>query len=1180
MYLSDIEIVGFKSFAQKTHFKFSTGLSAFVGPNGCGKTNIVDAVRWVLGEKKASVLRSDVMENVIFNGTADRKPMGMAEVTLIIQNNREILPSEYNEISVTRRLYRSGESQYFLNKTQCRLKDILNLFMDTGLGSDSYSVIELKMVEAILSGRLDERRAMFEEAAGIKKYKIRRKESLRRLDQIQQDLERVRDILDEVRKNVNSLSRQAAKTRRYNKLMDELKSLETKLLLQEYLLINEEYQKIKEVLTETEKKKNKAEIEISRKSEASEKLKMKLKEAEYQYNNAQEKEKQYRGTIAANNQTLAVSNEKLVSSDKNIERIQTEIKNDAENIENLKEKKADSEKRLQELNDTLEKVLNDYTEKAAGKDEILRLVKAKREEVNKKNEKAINLQSELNSILALKKRSEEKKKNIERKLQQTEEEKIKVSINIDEENYNLEQYEEKLPDIDEEIENSSKELNEALEKKTSIQNELENKKNKLNELKNILGGKKASLDFLNSIVHSDETSKFLLNSKEWRNDKETLLLGEKIGTDDKYRIALVSALGEAANFIIADNGDEAKEALQLLNKYKKGKATIIDLSSADLQMPEIPKINSDKVIGSIYEFIRTDDKLLSVCYAVLGNTYVTETLEDAEDVIKNDNVERVVTLNGEVITNYGTLKGGSKSENEAVWVGKKERTEKIESEISELNNQIKEVSSEIEDLSEEISFIDINEIQKTLKQKEQEKSNTEQNINRIKLKIESLENKLSLIEENTLRYSDELDELQTDDSINISKTEELENSLKSVKEELNIAKNELADSENNLKNEEEKTREAELNSVRLKSEINNLKNTLKSTENSITGAENRINQKHSETERIKEEKHILTEKIENLTEELEELNIKVNEAKNELDILAETKDKFSYEYEEANSDINNIRKEYDNLNNYYHTQDLLLNEKRLKLNNISGRLTENYGINPAEKDIVLDEEFDIKQAATDVSEIKEKLSSIGNINFMALEEYEEQNSRLEFYEKQLNDLEESETTLKETIEEINNEAEKRFAATFSEISTNFVNLFKKLFGENAYADLKLGEGNPLEADIEIIAKPPFKKPHSIEMLSGGEKTLTAISLLFAIYLVKPSPFCILDEVDAPLDDANIGKYVNLIQDFSENTQFLIVTHNKKTMEAADTLYGITMQENGISKVVSVKFDGKEEKQLN
>jgi chromosome segregation protein len=1174
MYLSDIEIVGFKSFAHKTNFKFTPGLSALVGPNGCGKTNIVDAVRWVLGEKKASVLRSDVMENVIFNGTDNRKPMGMAEVTLVIQNNKGILPSEYNEISITRRLYRSGESQYFMNKTQCRLKDILNLFMDTGLGSDSYSVIELKMVEAILSGRLDERRAMFEEAAGIKKYKLRRKESLRRLDQIQQDLDRVRDILDEVRKNVNSLSRQAAKTRRYNKLMDELKSLETKLLLQEYLLIDEEYREIENVLNDTEKKKNKSEIEINSKNKSSEDLKFKLKQAEHKYALAQKQEKSFRSRIAASNQLLAVSSERLSASGNNIARIENEINNNNENIHNLTSNINEATKNYERLTSELNHILDELDTKRTKRDELKTLVDELRENVNAGNEKVINFQSELNSLIALKKRYSDKKRNIDSKLQQSEEEKIKVSTLIDEESFNLSEQEEMLPTLEEEVNDLKNTLSESLEKKASIQSAIENQKNKLNELKNNYSGKKASLDFLNSLVHTDETSKFLLNSGKWRAGKETFLLGERIGTDDKYRVALVSALGEAANYIVADNREEAKEALALLKANNKGKATVIDLSSVNLSIPEMPKLNN-QASGWLYDFIRADEKLLAVCHAVLGNTVVCENIEQAEVLIKDRNIDKAVTPDGEVLTNYGTLKGGSKSQNEAQWVGKKERIDKIKSEIKEIEENIEDAKIEINNLTEVISDIDINSIQNELKSKEQNYSQSEQKISRIKLKIESLENKLSLIEENSIRYNDELEELESDDSSNLSRTDELEHNLELAKEEYKSAKNELTNEEEKLKIAEKETRDTELNSVKLKSEINNLEISIKNTEKRIEEININNKSKKEEIEKIISEKSILTDKIEDLQTELETLEIKANESKNELDILAVEKETLNEEYDKAIQETENIRKEYDKLNNYYHQQDLLLNEKKIRLNNISGRLTENYDIKPDETDINKDEEFNIEESKTQVADIKEKLSAIGSINFMALEEYEEQNSRLEFYEKQLNDLEESEKTLKETIEEINAEAEKRFAQTFSEISKNFVELFKKLFGQDAFASLKLGEGNPLEADIEIIAKPPFKKPHSIEMLSGGEKTLTAISLLFAIYLVKPSPFCILDEVDAPLDDANIGKYVDMIKDFSDNTQFLIVTHNKKTMEAVDTLYGITMQENGVSKVVSVKFGDRE-----
>ena len=1175
MYLSDIEIIGFKSFASKIKLKFAGGLSAIVGPNGCGKTNIVDAVRWVLGEKKASTLRSDIMENVIFNGTKLRKPLSMAEVVLTVENTKGILPSEYNEVTITRRLFRNGDSQYFLNKQPVRLKDITNLFMDTGIGPDTYSVIELKMIEQILSGRVDDRRDMFEEAAGIKKYKARRKEATAKLDVVKKDMERVEDILQEVRKNVNSLARQAAKTKRYNQLFSSLKENEILVYKFDYDKINKDLLIAKDEITELAKSQNRLEIELSDDEQYLTKLRNKLHTVDSEFVSVSELEQNINGQISNLNREIAVSKEKINSLnyskeriDKEIIEIQNDIEKNNQNSEILQSKLGN----LKIQKNDAESVKNNIK---IEKDEFSKNILVSRNELNSSYESVLNIQNRINSLISIKKRNADKKSNLERKLIQSSEEKYSIEKQIDDILQAITDAKESNADFAIDLEYAENELKLAQERKIVLQNEIDILKNQINEKRNNLSGRKASLDFLNSLIDNTESSKFLMNDNNWKLTNEKNILGEIVGIDDEFGTAVTAALGDFAHSFVVDNLEDALAGINSLKNSKKGKSGFIIRNS----IPEISAPNYDiknnGAIGWLSEIARVDDVIRYALRGLLGKCAIVENLEIAESLIKQNLVDSTVTLAGEFLNSTGLIKGGSFTKTEGMWVGKKEKIQNITAEIKILNENIAKLQENLNEKTIEISAIDINELNQKVKKIEFQKAEMSKKINQLELKKDTLDNNLIMIEESVLRVQDELAEISDenikfDDEIN-----EYENDLKEKKQIYDDLQIEYNSKEKELKSIEEKLKNSEIEFIKITNELKNCENDIIRLSQSKNSLDLKIKQKKFEFDSTDSERDKLEDSIQKSNTRLEMLNSEIVNYKSKRELLANEKNVIDEQYNSYSNEFTIKRKELDKVKSVLHTKELKLNELELNLKNIIEKALEHYQIDLISEQIAIDDEFNIDSAKEEIADTKQKLAGLGNINFEALEEYETQSERLELYESQMKDLTDSQLTLSETIEEINTNAERSFKETFDKIQLNFQGLFKKLFGEDGEADIKLENDNILESDILITAKPPNKRPHSIQMLSQGEKTLTAIALLFAIYLVKPSPFCILDEVDAPLDDTNVDKFINLIRDFAVETQFLIVSHNKKTMEAADTLYGVTMQEDGVSKVVSVRLNQQE-----
>lgn len=1171
MYLSELEIIGFKSFANKTGFRFSEGMTGFVGPNGCGKTNILDAIRWVLGEQKTSVLRSDVMENVIFNGSDKRKPLGMAEVSITLQNNKQKLPTEYTEVKITRRLFRNGESHYLINNSKCRLRDVTDLFMDTGMGPDSYSVIELKMVEAILSGKPEERRHLFEEAAGVTKYKARRKEASKKLESVQTDLLRVQDIVQEVEKNVGSLSRQASKTMRYNKLMAQHKELDLKLVHHEYDRLAAEEKELVANNTDAVAKKTELQESIDSSEKHLNELKDKLGALNREYQKARDLEVEIGNLIALKNREIAVINEKILSLGQNFERITKEIGSFGENREKLINLTVEAENKLKDTLDRKAASESGIEGLKIDRDTILSTLDELKEDANSKNEEIIRLRNSIDNLKSLAAKNRQRRETIESGISEADLEIEKINNSLGDLDIEAEATKKLIEENRINVGNAEKELRESQENQAKLGQAIEKMQEELAELKNSHGRKTAELDFYNSFIDADESVKFLIENEGWKPEGEKILLAEAVGADDEYRVAVEAALGEAAGYFVVDTRKEALAAFNFLKKNEKGKAVFICRES----IPEIPPpgepVIGEGIVGWLSEIVRVDPQLRNVLRAIIGKTLLVDVLQNAIDMVDFGIAEAAVTLDGELVTSKGIIKGGAIGETEGLSVGKKEILETLERELWDLNKIITELAEEYRLSRSNYNLIDLNKLNENLRNLENNESKLQNRINEINYKKQNLINQKSLNESNLSRINEEMLELEKEVESGEYEIDSQTEALEILQEEFQTLINDVRSYEKEFDEKDESVRAAERIIYQLDSESKSLEKDIKHYNDELKSLTERNENAQNELFEIETAKKEYETKTTEYAGELEGLNNQSGQALSASEYIEEEINSVQEQITTHSNDLVSQRRNYERFTDSIHQYDIKLNEYRSLRNSLIIRAKENFELELEEVVFEPDPEFSLEDTKYELKNIKEKLMAIGNVNFMALEDYERESRRLDFYEKQIKDLVDSEKTLQETINEINQTAEIKFLDTYEQVNKNFTMLFKKLFGDEGEARLELAEGNPLECDIEIIAKPPNKRPNSIEALSSGEKTLTAIALLFGIYLVKPSPFCILDEVDAPLDDANIDKYLNLIKEFSIETQFMIVTHNKRTMASADTLYGITMQEEGLTKVVSVRM---------
>ncbi len=1171
MYLSELQLHGFKSFANKTAVKFDSGITAVVGPNGCGKSNIVDALRWVLGEQRTSMLRSSAMQNVIFNGTSSKKALGMAEVSLTIENDKAILPVEYTSVTISRRLYRSGESEYLLNGTVCRLRDIIDLFMDTGMGPGAYSVIELKMVEDILSDKNNDRRRLFEEAAGVTRYKEKRRQTLKKLEDTVADMLRVDDILVEIRKKTRSLQIQAGKARRTKEYAEQLHSLDLGWSRYEYDRIQQLLEPLRDNILEAEKEKKSLSQKFTSLEEAEVLARQKLSEKEAFLVETSRKRNEVASAYSETETNLKITlqnieNEKqvILNYERDIEQAETDIRDLVKQKEKLAGVIDEHAKKLEQAIVEVESFQQNY-------DSIDAEVKTMRQESQNLNQKEQQFSRQITELKTLQIRFESRIENAgeerARLLQRKEEAEDNVSVSEGEASL----LKKRLTEAKTELDTLKSTLEKLSKEKEEAQEKLEVSRDNLRKLKSNADSVKAEIQLLKQIADSQEalpgSVQYVL--KEFESNEKIHVLTDIISIEDTYAVALEAALGEVCNYIVVDTKETAQTIFNNLKASQKGRVAIISMDLVDAFAPKVQK-------DSLATMANCDPAYENLKNLLLGSVFLVENLDEVPQKQKVGD-KSFVTLTGDVQTNVLAQKSGSKEHNIGIRVGLKDKLDRLAKKLESTESEIEKEQQNQQNLLEQIQKLNSNDIRNQLQQKDAEVRKLEQQLgsflssaNLYQKSIDDYATQLKQLEESSEKAKQESEAI-------LPQIDDINYELDKVLESQHKLRQKLREKEEIRQRALQSKNDAQIHKQKISTELEAYKRESIQSEESVKTIKERLEIRAEKARMSRESIRTLSAQADEMDIRLKELRVEKEQADKRLKEADEETGVQRGRLRGIEDEIRQLHRKKEINADLLHQYEIEQNKYEMQSKTLADHIWETYNVVLEQVTEQLPEDIEPGAVKETIINLRERLKSIGEVNHLAVEEYEEESERLEFYENQIADLKDAEQKLRQTIKDINETAHQRFSSTFNEIRENFKKVFSMLFREDDFCDLILEEhpDDPLNHKVEIIAKPRGKRPTNIEQLSGGEKTLTAIALLFAIYLVKPSPFCILDEVDAPLDDANVGRFANLIKEFSKNTQFIVITHNKKTMDYCEVLYGVTMQETGISKLVGVKLDTAE-----
>jgi chromosome segregation protein len=1172
MQLEKLDIKGFKSFGDKITINFNEGVTAIVGPNGCGKSNVVDAIRWVLGEQSTRMLRSEKMENIIFNGTKNRKPSNLAEVSLTFDNTKNILPTAYSKVTITRKLYRTGESEYRLNDVQCRLKDITDLFLDTGIGADSYSIIELKMIDEIIANKEGSRRNLFEEASGISKYKIRKKQTLNRLKDAETDLSRVDDLLFEIEKNLKTLESQAKKAERYLKLKEKYKILS--LVLASFKIVNlrEQLNKIEAEEENHALDKTKFLTKINDLEANLQKQKLESLIKEKNLSTQQKATNEFISKIRTYESEKKIKNEQLKFLQEKEKRVTEELDKDKSqllhvryNIKRLSEEKLEQEQVLNKLEidlELLKQIVDDLRVKQQSLKASTDVIQKNSNELQNQlyqNEKEIdilNIQQE--TLLQESNRNFTDTENKEQELNQFNEAIATISANLSTKTTKLNQLKTdeelikiQVTDLEEIIINNKENLNALVRKLDAKQNEYQLTKSMVDNLEGF-----------------PESIRFLKKNAQW--NKNAPLLSDILFCKEEYRIAIESYLEPLMNYYVVQTYQDALDAVNLLSNASRGKANFFILDQLHLHTTQA-KINMPNAINAL-EVIEVDSNYSSLSKYLLQNVYLID-LEFFKEISKIKNQEEIVYLEktGKLFRSRFTLSGGSVGLFEGKRIGRVKNLDSLAKEIKsleqnsvKLKNEIEEKNLKIKTLKELTQSLEIINLSKEINLLENELISIKTKQEQYQTFIQNIQNRKKDIEDKLLQINSSL--LSLNPKIKELRLKKIEIEASYQEEQRNLA--DLSELLN--------TKSSEFNIENLKyhqqkNKISSLDKDIEYRESLIDNLTDRVSKNSAEIENTKA---AILETVQHTDYDDEDL-ISMYKQKEEMELALQENEKDYYRNKESINDLESnlgtLRKQKDEADLISNTFRENKTNLKIELNSLKERLAVEFDIDITD---ILDDEPPGDEKEEEVGEnaakLKKQIDEFGAINPMAMEAYQEIEERFKFITSQKTDLLDAKNSLLETIKEIDETAQDKFMLSFVMVRENFMKVFRSLFNEEDSCDLILtNPNNPLESDIDIIARPKGKRPLSINQLSGGEKTLTATALLFSLYLLKPAPFCIFDEVDAPLDDTNIDKFNNIIRTFSNQSQFIVVSHNKKTIASTDIIYGVTMVEQGVSRVVAV-----------
>ena len=1181
MYLKRMELQGFKSFADKTILEFKSGITSVIGPNGSGKSNISDSIRWVLGEQSMKSLRGAKSEDIIFAGTQARKSLGFAEVSMVIDNTDGKLPIEYSEVTVTRKIFRSGETGYFINKVPCRLKDVLELFMDTGIGKDGYSIIGQGKIDEILSNKSEDRRKIFEEAAGIVKYRTRKIESEKKLEQTKLNLLRINDILSEIEANIEPLKLQSEKAKKYLDLREELKNIEVGLFLHNISEYKEKLEKIIEDIKIVENQNADENEKMENLQRAKEELKIEIDEITSKIEEMQNLGFESTNKIEKINSEIGISKERIQNNDLNKERLDKEIEELKIRINELEEEQKQKLDKKDNLSQNREKFQKELDEKQKELEELTKKlsdkeleIEEKKQNIEKNTDKKYEIMSEISTLDA-------NLENLEKREKTAKSEIDSLTSELDSERNDKQEKSKAFYDIEYKKNELAKTLKEKQAKKEASMKKIKEFDASLNNLNYELRMKDSRLKFL--IETEKEKEGYTRSVKSLLVDCEkdaglnkgmNGVLANLISVDKKYETAIEMCLGQALQNVVTDTEEDAKKLVEHLRNNKLGRASFLPVSSIrGKKLDRVIKNSTEGVIGIASDLVKCDKKYEQIVLNLLGRTLIVENMDTAIQIAKlNSYSFRIVTLEGDIVSNTGSITGGSVQTKTVNILGRSREIEDLEQVIKEINVKIEKLNKEKQEYTESATDVieEVTRLEKELQDIEIVYAAENQ-------KILNVEEGISKLEDRREKIKKELEELAKEKIDNRSEKENKEeeiNSLTSQIEELSKIVEEFA-----INNKDNQKYIDDLNF-----DITNLKISVSSFDesgSSIDEMVDRINQdidnnkkaienKEQNINEVIKENEELNKKITKLESEIEKIKSDVENSSNIVEKLKNDRTEKSEKLKTSEVKINDEFNIIEELKGQLVKLDVKKTKLEQDLEQVVNNLWVEYELTPNNSE-GYEKPQNVQKAARDVNILRTQIKELGSINVDSIEEYKKTKERYDFMCEQRLDLENTAAKLRKIIADMTETMKEQFIEKFKQINQNFNEVFVELFG-GGKAELKLeDENNVLECGIDIQVQPTGKKLQNMMLLSGGEKAFTAIALLFAILKINPAPFCVLDEIEAALDDVNVYRFAEYLKKFSKETQFLVITHRKGTMEAANTVYGVTMEENGVSKLLSMKL---------
>ena len=1180
MYLKRIEMQGFKSFADKTVLEFKPGITTVIGPNGSGKSNISDAIRWVLGEQSMKSLRGAKSEDIIFAGTQARKSLGFAEVSIVIDNNDNKLPIEYSEVTVTRKIYRSGETGYFINKVPCRLKDILELFMDTGIGRDGYSIIGQGKIDEILSNKSEDRRHIFEEAAGIVKYRTRKQESEKKLEQTKLNLLRINDILAEIEANIEPLKLQSDKAKQFLDLREELKSIEVGLFIYN---INTYKEKLEQLVKDEDiitSQKEAEDIKMDALQASKEELRQVVDDITAQIENMQNIGFESSNKIEKINSEIGISNERIQNNSANKQRLETEILEVKSRIEELKEEQKQKLEKKTNLTSNKEKFEKELAEKESELEELTKKLSDKELEIEGKKQivqdnidKKYELAAEINT-------QDVNYENLEKRKKQLKNEIDSVISELDSTRYGKNEISKGFYDIESKRNTAVEKLEKSVQAKEQNMQKLKQYEEEISKLTYTQRMKQARHQFLIETEKEKEGYNKTVKSLLVACDKDSSLnkgihgvLANLISVEKEYETAIEMCLGQSLQNVVTSTEQDAKKMIEYLRSNSLGRASFLPIAS--VQGKKLDKLTKmDGVIGIASDLVKCKKEYEQIILSLLGRTVVVEDMDTAIALAKKDKYSfRIVTLKGDIISSSGSISGGSVQTKTVNILGRSREIEDLEKELKKLEKQIADKTAEKEEYASSIgdSIEQTAKLEKELQEIEIVYATEKQKMVAVEENITRLENRLAKLKEELTQT-----EKQKEENRLLKEQKEAEiQALTQQIEELNKVIEEFA-----LNNKDNQKYIDDLNF-----DITNLKISVTSfdeSESSIEEMVERISQDIKNNEQSIENKNqnilAITEENTKLEQTITEYNNQIEQIKQEVTNSGTKVEELKQERIAKNEKLvnteNEIQSQFSTLESLKE-QIIKLDVKKTKLEQDLQQVVESlwneYELTPNST-----EEYqkpnNVATAQKQVNSLRNKIKDLGSINIDSIEEYKKTKERYDFMSEQRLDLENTASKLRKIINDMTTTMQNQFKEKFELINKNFNEVFTELFNGGKAELILENEENILECGIDIRVQPPGKKLQNMMLLSGGEKAFTAIALLFAILKINPAPFCILDEIEAALDDVNVYRFAEYLKKFCKQTQFLIITHRKGTMEAANTVYGVTMQEHGVSNLFSMQLE--------